>query len=190
MVTQRTDKDLSDLLEVIEKIGLYENSIIIVMGEHGEQFYEHGHTSHHGLFEELIHIPLAVLIPAAKAKGRTVDSLVSQVDILPTILDCLEISTPEQCQGTSLKPLIDDKVDAVRDFVYAEYTGGAVPDSYAVRSARYKCIEQLGQQFAYDLTKDPGEQHKIFPAGFPKQVKTLQKCLQRLMPELPKENSH
>ncbi|MHC4645620.1 MAG: sulfatase [Planctomycetota bacterium] len=55
---RQTDKDLGEMLEFLKERGLYENSIIIVMGDHGEQFYEHGHTSHHGLFEELTHIPL------------------------------------------------------------------------------------------------------------------------------------
>ncbi|MHC4336143.1 MAG: hypothetical protein ACYSUP_05765, partial [Planctomycetota bacterium] len=57
--------------------------------------------------------------------------------------------------------------------ILAEYTGGAVSDIYTVRSARYKYYEGVGESFAYDLLKDPAEQHKILPADFPDEVKQL-----------------
>jgi arylsulfatase A-like enzyme len=184
---KQTDSDLGRMLDFLHSKGLLDNSIVVIAGDHGEQFYEHGHTSHQGLFEELIHIPLAISIPDEKAKGRTIDSLVSQVDILPTILDVLQIPAPATCQGKSLKPLIEKKVESVNEFVFAEYTAGAVPDSYVVRSLRYKCYETAGEQFAYDLLKDPAEQHRIFPPYFSEEVKELQRILNRRMQENNKQ---
>jgi len=181
---KKTDKNLAEMLEFLQARRLLESSIVIVLGDHGEQFYEHGHTSHHGLFEELIHIPLAVSIPDTQVKGRVIDSLVSQVDIMPTVLDYLEIPIPDRCHGKSLKPLIEGKVNTVNQFVFAEYTGGAVPDTYALRSTRYKCFEQSGDWFAYDLLQDPTEQHRILPHDFPQQVKTLQDSLKQLVPAI------
>ncbi|MHC4334973.1 MAG: sulfatase, partial [Planctomycetota bacterium] len=138
---KQTDNDLGELLEFLDDKGLMDNSIVIVAGDHGEQFYEHGHTSHQGLFEELIHVPLTVSIPGIKTKGKTIDGLVSQVDILPTILDYLQIPLPAECHGKSLKPVIEGDAEQVNDFILAEYTGGAVSDIYTVRSARYKYYE-------------------------------------------------
>jgi arylsulfatase A-like enzyme len=178
---KQTDNDLGEMLKVLKDKGVLDNSIVIILGDHGEQFYEHGHTSHHGVYEELIHIPLAVSIPGTQAKGKIIDSLVSQVDILPTILDYLRIPVPEQCRGKSFKPLIDGRAEAVNEFVFAEYTGGAAPDSYAVRSARYKYYQMAGSEpFAYDLVKDPREQNKILPNDFPQDVRVLQKHLKEL----------
>lgn len=181
---RQSDDDLNEILAFVRDNGLFANSIVIVMGDHGEQFYEHGHTSHQGLFEELIHIPLAISIPDEQAKAKTIDSLVSQVDILPTILDYVQIPVPVRCQGTSLRPLIEDSVKSVRQFIFAEYTGGAVPDCYAVRSDRYKYYERANGAFAYDLGNDPGEQHKLLPQAFGEQVETLKISLQKLMADL------
>jgi arylsulfatase A-like enzyme len=184
---RQTDDDLGELLDSLADKGLMDNSIVIVAGDHGEQFYEHGHTSHQGLFEELIHVPLVASIPGTKAKGRTVDALVSHVDIMPTILDYLQIPLPPACQGKSLKPIIEGDAEQVNDSIFAEYTGGAVRDIYTVRSARYKYYESVGEEFAYDLLKDPAEQHRIRPAEFPEEAKQLQKHLQKLRKDRDKQ---
>ncbi|MHC4478306.1 MAG: sulfatase [Planctomycetota bacterium] len=178
---KQTDNDLGEMLEFLKTKGLCDRSIVVVLGDHGEQFYEHGNTSHHGLFEELIHVPMAMSIPDEGEKGKVIDSLVSQRDILPTILDYLKIPTPAQCQGKSLRPLIGGHSETVHDFVCVEYTGGAVPNAYAVRGTQYKCYHTDNEFFAYDLIKDPAEQHKILPDRFTDQTKILQKALRKLI---------
>jgi len=167
---RQSDNDLGEMLAVLKEKGLFENSIIIIIGDHGEQFYEHGHTSHHGIYDELIHVPLAISIPAAKTRGQRINSLVSQVDILPTILDYLGIPIPEKCRGKSLMPVIDGRVEKVNDFVFAEYTGGAVPDCLTVMAQRYKYVEQGGESFVYDIIEDPSEQNKIFQDDFTNEI--------------------
>lgn len=178
---KQTDNDLGEMLSFLEKRGLMANSIVVVMGDHGEQFYEHGHTSHHGTYDELIHVPLAISVPTIEVKEHVIGSLVSQVDILPTILDFLQIPLPEDCQGESLKPLIEGNTEVAHEFVYAEYAGGAVHESHAVRSARYKYIEQEGEPFMYDLLNDPSEQQKIPATDFTEEARILQKAFYKLM---------
>jgi len=175
---RQTDNDLGEILNVLLYTGVLDNSIIIIMGDHGEQFYEHGHTSHQGIYEELIHVPLAISVPGVRAKCRTINSLVSQVDILPTILDYLQIPIPEQYQGKSLKSLIEGQVKNVNEFVFAEYTGGAAPDCYAVRSIRYKCCQEVGgEPFVYDLAEDRTEQKRIVLDRESEEVETLEENL-------------
>jgi len=182
---KQTDSDLGEMLKVLKDRGVLDNSIVIILGDHGEQFYEHGNTSHQGVYEELIHIPLAVSIPEIQTKGRIIDSLVSQVDILPTILDYLEITIPGTCQGKSLKPLIEGRTEVVNKYVFVEYTGGAVRDSYAVRSLRYKYYQMADNEtFAYDLIKDPSEQRKILQDDFPADVDILRKNLRKFLETL------
>ncbi len=165
---KQTDADLGDLLQTIESLGLDRNSLIIVMGDHGDQFYEHGHTSHHGLWDELVHIPMAISLPNNIGKTRQVENLISQVDIMPTILDYLGISMTGTCHGQSFKPLLDNAIDDFRKHVYLEYTGGAVGDCFAVRSKKYKVLfeEQEKATLVFDLKADPGEQHPISPSAF------------------------
>lgn len=185
---KQTDNDLGEMLSFLENRGLMADSIVIVMGDHGEQFYEHGHTSHHGTYDELIHVPLAMSTPAMKVKECVIGSLASQVDILPTILDLLGIPLCEDYQGRSLKAVIKGNTEIPHEFVYAEYTGGAVPESYSVRSARYKYIEQEGQWFVYDLLNDPSEQHKIPGTDFTEGARTLRKAFYKLMEKTSRQN--
>jgi len=177
---RQTDKDLGELLTFLEKQGIFGDSIIIVMADHGEQFYEHGHTSHHGIFDELIRIPLVVSVPGSD-KPKKIDSLVSGVDILPTVLDLMAISIPSECQGKSLESVIEGKNTNIRNFVFIEYTGGAVPDSFAARFERHKFVSQEGEIFAYDLQKDPFEQRKIHQHNFKDQMNQLFRTVEDLL---------
>jgi len=162
---KQTDYDLGEFLGFLKGQGRFKDSVIIVMGDHGEQFYEHGHTSHHGIFDELISIPFAISLPDSN-EPKVISSLVSSVDIMPTILNYVNIAIPSQCKGQSLKPLIEGKTSNIRDFVFVEYTGGAVEDCYAVRFEKYKFIYEKDDIFAYDLKSDPCEQKKIFKDDF------------------------
>jgi arylsulfatase A-like enzyme len=177
---RQTDEDLGDLLTALKGRGLCETSIIIILADHGEQFYEHGHTSHHGVHDELIHVPLALSIPGLPVAGRVIDRLVSQLDILPTVLYRLSIPAPGPVQGRSLLPLLTGDEASIRDHVFVEYTGGALPDVFATRSLTYKCCQTSeGRVFGYDLSKDPGEQTPIDPEHFPAELRTLQERLRR-----------
>jgi arylsulfatase len=162
---RQTDYDLGEMLTFLKKQGRFEDSLIIIMSDHGQQFYEHGHTSHHGIFDELIRVPLAVSVPDVN-EHKLINSLASGVDIMPTILDYAGLPVPVQCRGQSLRPLVEGKSDNKRDFVFIEYTGGAVPDCFAVRSRNNKFISEEDNIFAYDLTGDPFEQKKIYKDKF------------------------
>jgi arylsulfatase A-like enzyme len=176
---RQSDEDLGEILAALQNDGLLENSLVIVLGDHGEELYEHGHTSHQGLYDELLHVPLVISAPRGAA-GRT-ETLVSQVDILPTILDYLDIPVPPACEGRSLRPILEGRADRVRDFLRAEYTAGAVPDLFATRSLRYKCCRTAaGEVYAYDLRTDPQETRPIPPEDFNEPLRRLQENLPRI----------
>lgn len=177
---RQTDQDLGDLLKFLKSEGRFEDSMIIVMADHGEQFYEHGHTSHHGIFDELIRVPLAVSIPGINERG-TIGAFTSGVDIMPTTLDYAGIAVPSQCRGQSLKLLIEDVPVRRRDYVYVEYTGGAVPDCYAVRFGKYKFVCEEDEIFAYDLEADPAEHKKIYKDDFGGQMNEMFENIEDLL---------
>ena len=179
---RQTDHDLGELLDFLEEQGRFGDSIIIVTADHGEQFYEHGHTSHHGIFDELIRVPLAISVPGSNKPG-VINSLVSGVDIMPTILDYAAVPVLSQCEGQNLRAIIEGKADRERDFVFVEYTGGAVADCFAVRFSEYKFIRQKDVIFAYNLAADPAEQKKIYKNDFTDRMNQMFEKVKHLLTE-------
>ncbi|MHC4312017.1 MAG: sulfatase [Planctomycetota bacterium] len=158
-----TDTYVSKLLNAFAKFGILDQTLVVIFGDHGDEFYEHGKTGHaHTLYNELIHVPLILRWPSKIPKGKRIDALASQVDIMPTILDYLRIQHKQAIQGTSLKDLIDGRVCRVHDFVYA----GGRSHRCAVIGNQNKMILNpgAGAREFYDLVNDPREQYNIHQA--------------------------
>lgn len=90
-------------IHILKENKLYENSIIILVSDHGEQFDEH-HSLFHGssIYNEEIHVPLIIRFPGAEQANSRIHTYISQVDIFPTILDYLGIEVPARVDGVSL----------------------------------------------------------------------------------------
>lgn len=177
---KQSDNDLGELLGYLKSQGRFDDSIIIVMGDHGEQFYEHGNTSHHGLYDEMLHIPLAIMVQWNNQPQR-IDSLVSATDILPTVLDFINVDKPSQCKGQSLRPVIEKKESQPREYIFAEYSGGAIPDCAAVRFENFKFMKQEGEIFAYDLKEDRLEHKTIYRKDFTDEMNKLYDSVKDLL---------
>jgi arylsulfatase A-like enzyme len=94
-------------LDQLERRGLLDNSIVVVIGDHGEDLYEHGHANHRiSLHDASTHVPLLVRFPGGAHGGTRVRHLVGLCDMLPTILDSASIVAPAQARGRSLMPLL------------------------------------------------------------------------------------
>src|SRR2546430_9813347 len=100
------DSALATFITFLRKHGLYDNAIIIAVGDHGEGLGEH-HEDTHGIFlyDSTIHVPLTVKLPRQSAAEKIVNAQVRTTDILPTVLDLLGVPPPARLDGESLKPL-------------------------------------------------------------------------------------
>ncbi len=97
------DEHVSRFLTSLGAGGLLENAIVVIVSDHGEGFFEHGLLSHNNsLFEELIHVPLLIRFPGDVYAGTRVGHVVETVDILPTVLEYLELDVPADIDGVSL----------------------------------------------------------------------------------------
>ena len=109
------DHHIGRLFDYLKKSGLYEDAIILLVADHGEQFMEHGEIRHGKmLFNEEVHVPVMLKIGQAH---REVDATVSLVDILPTLLDALHLRVPAGVQGISL---LNDENARGREGVFSE----------------------------------------------------------------------
>ena len=111
------------------------------------------------MYEELVRVPLVVSWPGRIRPARS-DALVSLIDLLPTICDLTGVAAPDGVDGLSLRPVLEQRADNVREMVFGEYDGKQawrVPIRM-VRTARWKYVRYLnyGEEL-YDLAADPGE---------------------------------
>ncbi len=98
-----TDSAVGKLLTQLRARGLYENSVIAVMSDHGEALGDHGEDTHGVfLYDETIHVPLLVKLPGERSAGAQIENRVGLVDVLPTILQVVRIAVPQEVQGESL----------------------------------------------------------------------------------------
>ncbi|MFH2002949.1 MAG: sulfatase [Planctomycetota bacterium] len=132
-----TDQELGRLWNHLAKAGLWDNLTLIVFSDHGEEFGEHGEFGHKQLFDEVLRVPLLWILPPGRGRvsSRRVAAQVSLIDVMPTLLDFLEIPAPAYLQGRSLRPLWEG--DGQEGFPsFSEYIGFE-PDPL-VSSIRYE----------------------------------------------------
>ncbi|MDH3813441.1 MAG: sulfatase [Acidobacteriota bacterium] len=152
------------LIKNLEDRDLLDNTLIIISSDHGEEFLEHGHIKHcRGVWDTVTRVPLIFRFPGVEG-GQRFGSAVQNLDIVPTILDYLEIE-PEglNLEGTSLLPVLEGDGPS-REFAFA--------DQRAYRSAddgRFQLIlnGENGVVTLYDLISDPLEQHDLFRSDHP-----------------------
>ena len=97
------DTELGRLFSYLKSKDLFDNSIIVVVSDHGEQFLEHGNLRHGiSLHNEEVHVPLFIHTGRSSDRGRVVPELTSTVDIMPTLLELLKIPAPPSLPGISL----------------------------------------------------------------------------------------
>ena len=151
-----TDHCVGQLTGALEEAGLVDDTIVIYTSDHGEMLYENGICEKHTFFENALRIPLIVSHPGQLPSGGRSESLVSNIDILPSVLEMTGTEVPAHVEGRQLGPAFAG--ESIRDHVYSEYYHSLDP-CRMVRDNRYKYIhteEDICE--LYDLQNDPREQ--------------------------------
>lgn len=122
-----TDDTLAQILSVLEESELVGRTAIIVVSDHGEEFLEHGRKGHRlTLYEEVLRVPLIISVPGLEPASRRVDSVVSIIDLYPTICELLGLDCREEIAGQSLLRFFRSNGDAaMRGDALAEVTSAA-----------------------------------------------------------------
>ncbi|MFT4710656.1 MAG: arylsulfatase A-like enzyme [Planctomycetota bacterium] len=102
------DSELGPFLAGLESSGMLDNTVIILTSDHGEEFGEHGMLRHQQLWNENLHVPLLVRLPDAAEGGTLIDAPVRHMDIMPSLLEILDVSGPEVMLGESWAPWLGD----------------------------------------------------------------------------------
>ncbi len=172
-LTTHVDDCIGDILKELKSI---ENeTLIIFTSDHGEYLGDHGRV-HKGMpgHDCIINVPLIVKYSGQIQPGVQIDGLCEAVDILPTILDYACIQKPSYLKGISLKPLIEQKIDSIKDSIIIEYMSENNFNEVTVRTTDYKYyVNTKGQEILYDMKKDPFELNNIAYVEEYKEIKSL-----------------
>jgi choline-sulfatase len=174
------DIQVGRLIEHLTAAGRLENTLVVVLGDHGESLGEHGEEQHaFFIYDADIRIPLIVAGPGAPA--RVVTDTVRIVDVMPTILQLLLIDVPTTVQGRSLLPLIrGEPLDlvALSETWYPRHHYGW-SELTSIRDSRYHLIAAPRREL-YDLQSDPRELHDIAAAN-PARADALERALRTFL---------
>jgi len=171
-----TDAQVGRLVDFLTRSRRLENTVIVVVGDHGESLGEHGEQQH-GFFvyDAAVRIPLIVAGP--RVPTRAVADQVRIVDVMPTILELAGVGVPSAVQGVSLMPLGRGERQDLLGFSetwYPRYHYGW-SELTAVRDGRYKFIAAPRREL-YDTRTDPGELHDV-AASNPRVADALERAL-------------
>jgi len=164
-----TDAQIGRVLNELDRLGLRDNTIVALWGDHGWHLGEHGLWCKHCNFENVLHAPLIVSAPGMRGGTRT-DALTEFVDIYPSLAELAGLKSPEHLQGSSFVPLMEQPGRAWKKAAFSRYFAG---DS--IRTDRYRYTEwtaenmppgsALETRFAarmlYDHDTDPQENVNI-----------------------------
>jgi len=157
------DAQVGRLVDSLCESGLIDRTVVVVVGDHGEALGEHGEATHgQSLYESVMHVPFIVRLPGQTRQSRRLGISASAVDVMPTLLEALDIPKPAAVDGRSLMPLLAGRQGVASGIVYGEApsAGIASSDLRMLRVGSLKLIAASRLEL-YDLSLDPAEQSNL-----------------------------
>jgi arylsulfatase A-like enzyme/Tfp pilus assembly protein PilF len=162
------DHYVGKILEDLEENNVLADTLIVVVGDHGEAFGEHQEYGHSVFcYEENLRVPLIFVNPRLFPEGNVVEGRVSLADVMPTILEMFGLDVPAAVQGVSFRGMLSGKEEKGKRSFYIESMYGNETLGWAplagIIDGPYKYIS-LPEPELYDLEKDRGEKNNLFPS--------------------------
>ena len=158
------DDSVGRIMAQLKKMGIYDETLVVYMGDNGFMFGEHGLIDKRVAYEESIRVPMMMQCPELYQGGKVAEQVIGNIDVGPTILHAAGLETAGHMDGESFLDLPNQPDKKWRDyFLYVYYWEKNFPQSptqFALRGERFKYITYYGLwdvDELYDLTTDPGE---------------------------------
>jgi arylsulfatase A-like enzyme len=153
-ITQ-SDTAFGVFLADLKAAGRYDTSAVIVISDHGDEFWDHGDCGHaQAPHQELVHVPFMIHAPGLLPAGRVVGSEVEAMDLAPTLLELAGIDIPDSMQGRSVLAAVFDEV-AVGPSSSMTQNGTT---ARGIKSGRYRLIHSgVARMELFDQVEDPRE---------------------------------
>ena len=156
------DSYLGKIFEDLKDRDLWDDTLVIVTSDHGDEFLEHGRKGHRqNLYQSTLQVPLVMKLPRGRWAGQRIASRVGIIDLPPTILEIAGLESPPEFNGRSLVSLMEKGHDTQRYYYFADLEG----KMKSVLGDRYKLITSHGRKAGrpqlYDLENDPQERRNL-----------------------------
>ncbi len=162
---RHVDGCVGRFLATLDELGLYQDTLIVFLSDHGEEFWEHGGVGHgQSLYEELIHVPLMIKFPDGHARPQRIDEPVSTGSIMPTLLDLCSIDYESKYLSyCSLQPLLEGHPERYQPGPIVSGGNLFFDDQQAAVFDGMKYIRSniTGDEQLFDLQRDPTERTSI-----------------------------
>jgi arylsulfatase A-like enzyme len=186
------DAQVGKVLDELERLGLRENTMIVLWGDHGWKLGEHDAWCKHSNVENDVNAPLLLSVPGMKNAGSHTDALVEFVDIYPTLSELTGLPLPPHLEGTSFKPVLENPQRRWKEAAFSQYprpSGTSVKGGlmgYSMRTDRYRFTQWVSRTDhskidaveLYDHKTDPQENINI--AGKPENARLVKQLTAKL----------
>jgi len=149
------DAQIGKVMATLKETGLDKNTIVVLWGDHGWHLGDHNIWCKHSTYEQATHSPLIIRAPKFPTDGN-IDAPVESVDIFPTLCELAGLPVPEQLEGISLVPILNNRSAKVKDFAMSQY-----PDhfkkglmGYSMRTERYRMVVWMKDEVSRTGTFD------------------------------------
>jgi len=164
-LTSWVDDQIGQVLAALKNSAVADNTVVIYTSDHGENMAEHGLWWKNCMYQPAARVPLVVSWPARWAGGQRRAGVCSLVDTMRTIADIGGAHVPDDWNGSSLGPLLDNPAAPWKDMAVSEYYAHNIASGYTMfRLGQYKYVyhtaadaQHPAQRELYDLSADPGE---------------------------------
>ena len=158
------DEEFGKFLERLRKLGVLDETVFVVVSDHGEEFGEHGRWGHgHGTYQEMVHVPFVVRFPGAVPAGQRLTQTVSTMDVGPTVLELAGVPPFPYFEGRSLAGMLRGEELPEPQVAFSDHQD----DARTIRSGRWKLQLRGNNPHLFDLVRDPGEQQELAPQRAP-----------------------
>lgn len=165
------DYNVGRLVDTLKDQGIWDNTILFYASDHGSHFCTRNKEYKRSCHEASIHVPLIAIGGAFKG-GKTVNELVSLMDVPATLLDCAGIKKPDDWQGNSFVKLVNGKATNWQDDVFLQISESQVGRAVRTKDWKYSvradadgwkdsCCDTYYEEFLYNLNEDPYEKNNL-----------------------------
>ncbi len=149
------DAQVAKVLQALKDLGLEDNTIVVLWGDHGWHLGDHGLWCKHTNFEQATKVPFIIKAPGY-AKGKTASTMTELIDVFPTLVDYAGFDKPDYLEGESLIPVLKNSDTQIKDYAISQYFRGKNIMGYSLRTKRYRLTLWLKGDFRHnDLFRNP-----------------------------------